>query len=67
SLQSGDSFWVGTRLERVSPLRFAFLQDIFRSPEDTLVLQGRVIGTALNERGRPKMPQKIAELMESSC
>jgi acyl-CoA thioester hydrolase len=67
SLRSGDSFWVGTRLERVSPLRFAFLQDILRSPEDTLVLQGRVIGTALNERGRPKMPQKIAELMESSC
>ncbi len=67
SLRSGDRFWVGTRLERVSRLRFAFVQDIFRSPEDIPVLQGRVIGTALNERGRPKMPEKIAEVLERSC
>jgi acyl-CoA thioester hydrolase len=67
SLRSGDRFWVGTRLERVSRLRFAFVQDIFRSPEDIPVLQGRVIGTALNERGRPKMPEKIAEVLDRSC
>lgn len=63
SLRSGDGFWIGTRLERVSPLRFAFLQDIFRSADDALILQGRVIGTALNERGRPRMPAQIAEAL----
>lgn len=63
SLTSGDRFWVDTRLERISPVRFAFLQDIYREPDLKLVLSGKVIGTALNERGRPKMPEEIARLL----
>ncbi len=60
-LSSGDSFWVNTRVERISPLRFAFLQDIYRLPDDELILQGKIIGTALNQRGRPKLPPQLAE------
>lgn len=63
SLTSGDRFWVGTRLERISPVRFAFMQDIYREPDFKRVLSGKVIGTALNERGRPKMPDEIARLL----
>jgi acyl-CoA thioester hydrolase len=62
-LRSGDRFWIGTRLERVSPLRFAFFQDIFRCPDNALVLQGKITGTALNEKGRPQLPDKIAEVL----
>lgn len=65
SLTSGDRFWVDTRLERISPVRFAFLQDIYREPDLKLALSGKVIGTALNERGRPKMPDEIARLLAS--
>jgi acyl-CoA thioester hydrolase len=59
-LQSGDRFWVGVRLERLSPLRFAFFQDIYRLPGDQLMLRGKVIGTAVDGRGRPVMPKEVA-------
>ena len=29
-LRGGDAFWIGLNLERISPLRFVFLQDIYR-------------------------------------
>lgn len=63
SLRSGDSFVVGLNLERVSRLRFAFLQDIFLLPEHTPVTRAKVIGTALNERGRPFVPEELERLM----
>lgn len=63
-LTSGDRFWVGVRLERESGVRFAFYQDIFRAKDDRLVLRGKVIGTALNERGRPRIPEELALLLQ---
>ena len=62
-LLSSDRFWVGTRVERISPARFAFFQDIYRQPDEALVLQAKVVGTALNEKGRPKIPPEIARLL----
>ena len=58
-LVGSDRFWIGTRLEKISPLRFAFFQDIYREPDNALIVQARIVGTALNERGRPKMPAAI--------
>jgi acyl-CoA thioester hydrolase len=66
SLQGGDRFLVGTRVERVSPIRFAFHQDIFRPPDDSLILRARIVGTVLNEKGRPKMPEAIAAVLTRS-
>jgi acyl-CoA thioester hydrolase len=65
-LKSGDRFWVGVRLERVSRLRFAFLQDIFRSPDDRAILSARVIGTAMNAKGRPVLPKELEARLGSS-
>ncbi|MEE8440915.1 MAG: acyl-CoA thioesterase [Spirochaetia bacterium] len=53
SLTSGDTFWVGVNLERISRLKFAFLQEIFRAPDDELVVAARIIGVALSAGGRP--------------
>jgi len=64
SLQSGDRFRVGVRLERVSPLRFAFLQDIYREQDDDLILKARVIGTVINSQGRPHLPEEIANILD---
>jgi acyl-CoA thioester hydrolase len=61
-LHGGDAFWIGLNLARISPIRFAFLQDIFRYPEQKLVLSARTIGTALNEKGRPFLPPELAVL-----
>jgi acyl-CoA thioester hydrolase len=61
-LQSGEGFWVGTNIQQASKVRFEFLQDIYRSTDDKLIVKGKIIGTAVNERGRPFVPEDIAAL-----
>ena len=63
-LQSGDKFWVGTNMQRSSKVRFVFLQDIYRESDNQLMLQGKITGTALNERGRPSIPDEIEVLID---
>lgn len=63
SLQSGDCFMIGVILERVSPLRYRFIQDIYLLPEQKLVLKARVIGTGVNAKGRPELPEEISTVL----
>lgn len=63
-LRSGDRFYVGLNPERVSRLRFGFQQDIFRLPDDKPVLKAKVIGSAINENGRPRLPREILDLID---
>ena len=63
SLRSGDRFWVGLNLRQASKVRFEFLQDIYRVPDERLILKARITGTSLNERGRPFLPEEIAPLI----
>ncbi len=65
-LRSGDMFWIGLNLERVSPLRFVFLQDIYRRDDERLVLAARTTGTALNEKGRPFLPPELENLLAAA-
>jgi len=62
SLRGGDSFWIGLNLERTSPLRFVFSQDIYRRDDQRLVLSARITGTALKENGRPFLPPMLHKL-----
>jgi acyl-CoA thioester hydrolase len=62
SLRSGDRFYVGTDAERVSRLRFGFQQDIYRLPDERPVLRGKLIGTAVNEKGKPMLPKELEEI-----
>jgi acyl-CoA thioester hydrolase len=61
-LRSGDRFIVKTGIERVSRLRFGFIQEIFRLPEDKPILKARVIGTSLDGDGRPKYFAEVESL-----
>ena len=61
-LRSGDDFWVGLAMERISRLKFAFVQDIYKYPDNRLILSGRTIASAMNEKGRPMLPQQISDL-----
>lgn len=63
-LQSGDLFVVCLNMVRESALKFAFYQEIFRLPEMKPVLKARIIGTALNGRGRPEIPAELDRLMK---
>lgn len=62
-LRSGDKFIVGVNTERVSRLRFGFNQDIYRLPDNQPILHAKVVGTAVNEKGRPKLPKELIELL----
>jgi len=63
-LQSGDAFWIGLNTQQSSKVRFDFLQDIYRSADDRLVMNAKITGTSLNERGRPFLPAEISALFE---
>ena len=65
-LRSGDKFFVGVNPERVSRLRFGFTQDIYRLPDNKPILTAKVVGTALNENGRPSLPAEMEELLANS-
>ena len=62
-LQSGDTFGVSVKMVRESRVKFAFLQDIYRLSDNKLVLSGKIIGTALNPRGRPEIPEQLDALL----
>ncbi len=78
SLRSGDAFVVGVNVQRLSRVRFVFEQEIYRlgrNPEEDakdtgsikekLILQARVIATAVNKNGRPIMPPEVDALFQS--
>jgi acyl-CoA thioester hydrolase len=64
-LVSGDLFFVDVRVEQSSRVRFDFVQNIYRKSDNKLMLAAKITGTSLNERGRPFVPDVIANLMES--
>ena len=61
-LRSGDRFYVMTSLERVSKLRFGFLQDIYRLSDNKPILKAKVFGTSLNAAGQPKYFQELEKI-----
>jgi acyl-CoA thioester hydrolase len=63
SLTSGDRFVVEVSLERLSPLRIGFRQDIYRLPDRKTAIRALVTGTALNAKGRPQMPKELAAIL----
>ena len=63
SLTSGDRFVVEVQPEKISPVRIGFRQTIYRLPERKLAIQAQVIGTALNERGRPQVLPELESRM----
>ena len=63
-LTSGDQFTVRLNFVRESKVKFAFLQNIYRLADEKLILQGKVIGVALNGRGRPFVPEEFRGVLE---
>ena len=61
-LKSGDKFIVSASAERISKLRFGFIQEIFRLPDNKPILKAKVIVTSLNTDGQPKYFAEIENL-----
>lgn len=64
SLTSGDRFVVKVRLERISPVRIGFRQDIIRLTDRKAAVNALVIGTALNAKGRPQLPEAMKDILD---
>ena len=64
SLKSNDEFVVCSNIQRVSKLRFAFMQDIYCSSDQKLMLQAKIIGTSINQRGRPFVADELNRLFD---
>ena len=64
SLTSGDRFVVEVQPERISPVRIGFRQDIYRLPDRKAAIKALVTGTALNAKGRPQLPEALAEILD---
>ena len=64
-LRSGDQFVVESRLARLSPVRFAFLQNIYRTTDGSrgLILSATIICAAMNASGRPMFPKVLEPLL----
>eukprot|EP01093_Parvamoeba_rugata_P006072 TRINITY_DN19300_c0_g2_i1.p1 TRINITY_DN19300_c0_g2~~TRINITY_DN19300_c0_g2_i1.p1 ORF type:complete len:132 (-),score=22.62 TRINITY_DN19300_c0_g2_i1:131-526(-) len=65
SLVPGDEFYVAVAPERISRLKFAFRQTIVRKHDEKVMLKALVIGTSVNERGRPFLPAQVDLLFKS--
>ena len=64
SLTSGDQFVVQVSVERISKVKFGFRQRVVRLSDQKVALEALVIGTALNERGRPFILPELETLFE---
>ena len=64
-LRSGDTFEVASRVEKLTPVRFVFLQDIHRTTRRkarTLSVTSRFTCAAMNQAGRPILPTVLEPL-----
>ncbi len=66
SLKPGDRFRVTVRMEKAGRIRWAFVQEIRRIPDDTLMVAGRITGASLNERGRPSLVPELEPLLQEN-
>lgn len=63
-LRAGDRFKVDLRLERLTRIRFAFLQEIHKIGNGKeLAIRARVTTAAMNEKGRPMLPRELEPLL----
>jgi acyl-CoA thioester hydrolase len=62
-LISGDKFFVSVELVRESRVKFAFIQQIHRESDNALVMDAKIIGTAINTNGRPEIPPQLDALL----
>jgi len=59
-LRSRDKFVIRTCLLREGNIRLVFVQDIFRIPDEKLIIKARVTGVA-TRKGRPVSPGDIIQ------
>lgn len=62
-LRAGNRFSVTASIERVTRVRFAFVQEITCLDNDKLCIKARVMAAAMNREGRPIYPRELEKLV----
>lgn len=62
SLKPGDRFVVEVEPTRLSRLKFGFLQRVVRMSDEKVMLDALIVGTSVNEQGRPFLPDAVDSL-----
>lgn len=52
-LTSQDDFYVTVKMQKISRIKYAFIQNIYHKKNDQLMVSGITIGVAVNVKGRP--------------
>lgn len=65
-LRSGDEFYVTVTPKRSSRIRAIFVQEIYRTADQRLVLAGNTHWTAVNGEGRPFFPAELDPIFAPS-
>lgn len=63
SLRSGATVTISVTTERESRLRLAFVQQIVDAPSGNVILDARIIATAVNAAGKPCFPPELLALL----
>lgn len=64
-LKSGDEFVCRIYTRREGRIRFIFYQDIFRLPDNKLIINAKVTAACINSRnGRPVAPGELVEVFD---
>jgi acyl-CoA thioester hydrolase len=63
-LRSRDRFIVTASIERISRLRFGFVQEISLQTNGKLIMRAKVVGTSVNGQGQPKYFEVIERLFD---
>lgn len=66
SLRPKDDFYVTVEVERVSRIQYAFVQNIYLTQSNQLMVAARTIGVAVNTKGRPMASPELDQLLVSA-
>lgn len=64
-LKGGDEFVCKLNTAREGNLKFIFLQDIYRIPDNKLILKAKVVAACINNKtGRPIAPPELVNIFD---
>lgn len=61
-LRSRDRFIIRTGIRKEGYIRLVFIQDIYRLPDEKLIVRAKITGAA-TQKGRPSRPDDILSLL----
>lgn len=63
SLRPKNDFYVTVEVEKVSRIQYAFIQHIYLTENDQLMVSSKAIGVAVNLKGRPMASPELDQLL----